>query len=211
MDEATLKYYDGNAAEVAAKYRGVVGNTWRQQFKESFPAGGRVLDVGSGSGRDLAALVEMGFDAHGCEPSEGMRRECAEKFPHLAGRLFPFALPLPEEAEIGGQYDGVVCSAVFMHVPEAERFDAAFSLRRVLKEKGRLWISVVGPRSDLNAEERDATGRLFKLVHPEYLVLLFERLGFQLLRRWEEADRLGRPDIQWNTFLFELDIAQGKR
>ncbi len=41
-------------------------------------------------------------------------------------------------------------------------------------------------------------------------MLLFERLGFQLLQQWEEADRLGRPDIRWNSFLFELDSTRGR-
>jgi hypothetical protein len=45
-----------------------------------------------------------------------------------------------------------------------------------LKEGGRLWISVPADRPGLDAEGRDDTGRLFQAVHPEYLVLLFERL-----------------------------------
>ncbi len=210
MDVRTLEYYDRQAAETAAKYRAVDQSAWRRHFQEAFPAGGRVLDVGAGSGRDLAQLLALGFDAYGAEPAEGMRAEALRAFPQLEGRILPFGLPLPEDADTGGPFDGVVCSAVLMHVPEAELFDAAFSFKRVLRERGKLWISVPGPRPGLNSENRDETGRLFKPLHPEYLVLLFERLGFQLLRRWEEADRLGRPGIQWNSFLFDLDSARGR-
>ena len=210
MDQSTLNYYDGCAAETAAKYRAVDPSAWQQQFQEAFPAGGRVLDVGSGSGRDLALLLQLGFEAYGTEPVEGMRTEAIWAFPKLEGRIFPFGLPVPEEADLGGQYDGIICSAVFQHVPEADRFNAAFSLKRLLREKGRLWISVPGERPDLDAGHRDPTGRLFQPVHPEYLVLLFERLGFQLVRRWEEADRLGRPGFHWNSFLFELDSVRGR-
>ena len=210
MDQRTLQFYDQQAAETAAKYRTVNQSTWRQQFREAFTPSGRVLDVGSGSGRDLALLLELGFDGFGTEPAEGMRSEAVRAFPKLAGRIYPFGLPLPEDADLGGLFDGVVCSAVLMHVPEAELFDATFSLKRVLREKGKLWISVSGARPGLDAENRDETGRLFKPMNPEYLLLLFERLGFQLLRRSEEADRLGRPGITWNTFLFELDSARGR-
>ena len=156
----------------------------------------------------MALLLSLGFEAHGTEPTAGMRAVAVRAFPQLAGRIFPFGLPLPEDAEVGGKYDGLVCSAVLMHLPEAELFDAACSLRRILRDKGRLWIAIPGPRPGLSAEHRDETGRLFHELDPEDLRRLFERLGFQLLRRWQEPDRLGRPDIRWNGFLFELESAR---
>ena len=210
MDPQTLEYYNRNAAATAKRYRSVNPGIWEQQFRDSFPAGGRLLDVGCGSGRDLSLLLSMGYDAHGTEPSEGFRAEAVRTFPQLVGRLLPFALPLPEDADLGAPYDGIICSAVLMHVPEAELFDAAYSLKRVLQEKGRLWLSVSGFRPGLDATGRDEAGRLFRQLHPDYLVLLFERLGFRLLRRLDEADRLGRPEIQWHTFLFELDSLGGR-
>ena len=93
----------------------------------------------------------------------------------ISSVVLPLRLPLSEEADSGGQFDGVVCSAVLMLVPEADRFNAAFSLKRVLREKGRLLISVPGSRPVLNAEDGDEGGRLFKPLHPENLLLLFER------------------------------------
>ena len=39
---------------------------------------------------------------------------------------------------------------------------------------------------------------------------MFERLGFQLLRRWEDTDGLGRAGVSWNSFLFELDSGRGR-
>lgn len=210
MDSKTLDFYGRTAAETAEKYRAVEQSGLRQQFQQAFPAGGRVLDIGSGSGRDVALLFSLGFDAFGLEPVEGMRAEALRAFPELHERLFALGLPLPEGANLGGAFDGVVCSAVLMHVPEVELFDAAFSLKRVLREKGKLLLSVPEARPGLNPEHRDEGGRLFKPLHPEYLQLLFERLGFQMLHRWEDEDRLGRPGIRWSSFLFELDSARGR-
>lgn len=210
MDGQTLEFYDRTAVDTAAKYRAVEQSGLRQQFQQAFPAGGRVLDVGSGSGRDVALLLSLGFDAFGLEPVEGMRAEALRGFPELHDRLFALGLPLAEGANTGGTFDGVVCSAVLMHVPEVELFDAAFSLKRVLRERGRLLLSVPDARPGLNSEHRDEDGRLFKPLHPEYLQLLFERLGFQMLRRWEDSDLLGRPGIRWSSFLFELDSARGR-
>jgi SAM-dependent methyltransferase len=142
MDRQTIEHYDRDAAATAARHRAVALDSWRQQFTDAFPAGCRVLDVGAGSGRDLALLLSLGYDAHGCEPSAGMREEAVRAYPQLAGLLSAHALPFPEDADLGGAYDAVVCSAVFMHAPEAEAFDAAFSLRRVLREKGRLLVAL---------------------------------------------------------------------
>lgn len=205
MDRETLEFYDRTAGETSARYRAMDLSAWRQQSLQIFPARGRVLDVGAGSGRDLALLLSMGFQAYGVEPAEGMRAEAVRTYPQLEGRIFPFGLPLPGDADVGLPFDGVVCSAVLMHLPESELSDAVLSLRRVLREKGRLWISVSGSRPGLNEENRDDTGRLFTRLNPECLVLLIEGLKFQLLRRWEEADRLGRPSIRWNNLLFELN------
>jgi 2-polyprenyl-3-methyl-5-hydroxy-6-metoxy-1,4-benzoquinol methylase len=68
MDDSTLNYYDKHAGEAAAKYRAVDQTVWRQQFQASIQTGGRVLDVGAGSGRNLSSLLSLGFDAYGTEP-----------------------------------------------------------------------------------------------------------------------------------------------
>ena len=210
MDYPTIQYYQQHAAETAAKYRSVDLTESRTQFRELFSSGGRILDIGTGSGRDAAALLSLGFEAFGLEPSEAMRAEAIAAYPQLSGRIFPYGLPLPEDADLGGPFDGLVCSAVLMHVPEEEWFEAAFSLKRLLRHRGRLWISVPLDRPGLDSECRDTAGRLFKPLHPEYLLLLFERLGFKLLRRLEEDDKLGRTGIRWASFLFELDVSRGK-
>lgn len=210
MDYPTIQYYQQYAAESAAKYRSVDLSESRTQFRELFPSGGRILDIGTGSGRDAATLLSLGFEAFGLEPSEAMRKEAVAAYPQLADRIFPYGLPLSEGADLGGPFDGLVCSAVLMHLPEEELFESAFSLKRLLRRHGRLWVSVPLDRPGLDADCRDTQGRLFKPLHPEYLLLLFERLGFKLLRRMEEDDKLGRSGIRWASFLFELDESRGK-
>ena len=96
-------------------------------------ADGRVLDAGCGGGRDLALLLDLGFDGFGTDPSAGMREAAARAYPQLAGRIHDFGLPLPEPAALGGLFDGIVCSAVLMHVPAEELSAALASLRRALR------------------------------------------------------------------------------
>src|SRR6478672_3959279 len=84
MDPATAEFYARNAKDLAARYEASPGSV-ATYFDMAFPAGCRVLDVGAGSGRDLAALLAHGFDAYGVEPSEAMRAEALEHHPRSRG------------------------------------------------------------------------------------------------------------------------------
>lgn len=202
MDPKTAAFYDRNAADIAAKYESVPSPVERY-YPLAFPAGCRVLDVGAGSGRDLAALIRAGYDGHGVEPSEGLRQAAIAAHPELEGRLIDGALPTIG-APFGGGFDGIVCCAVLMHLPEAELFDAALALRSLLKTHGRLLMSIPTARTDVGADSRDNQGRLFQPYVPEELQLLFERLGFQLIGRWNTEDVLQRASTHWVTMLLEL-------
>lgn len=212
VDEKTSTYYETAGTELAKHYESVASPVAKYFLSAplAFAPGSRILDVGAGSGRDLAALIACGYDAFGAEPSAALRSAAYEFHPELAGKIAETALPglgLP----FGGEFDGVLCSAVLMHLREADLFDAAFALRRVLKTGGRLLLSLPGARSDVGAAERDAHRRLFKLYTSEYIQLLFERLGLQLTDRWCSDDALRRAGTGWYTLSFRLATGQGPR
>ena len=68
-------------------------------FSVAFAPEARVVDIGAGSGRDLAGLVAEGFEAYGIEPVKELRDLALEKRPDLADRLMYGVLPdeLPDE------------------------------------------------------------------------------------------------------------------
>lgn len=202
MDSQTLRYYEAAAAGLALRYESVESPVARH-YAVAFPAGARVIDIGAGSGRDLAAMLAAGYKAFGVEPSAGLRAAAIAHHPELTGRLEEGALPalgLP----FGGAFDGILCSAVLMHLPDAALFDAAISMRALLKPHGRLLVSLPSARTDVGPNERDAGGRLFRRYEPEELQLLLERLGFRLIGRWAADDALQRVGTRWFTLLFEL-------
>ena len=68
MDQSTLKYYSDNSAQVAERYESVVSDL-SDHFAAAFSKGGRILDIGCGSGRDLAVLHKLGFECYGVDPT----------------------------------------------------------------------------------------------------------------------------------------------
>jgi len=202
VDEQTLSYYQINSNAVAARYESVSGGA-SSLFPFVFSKGERVLDIGAGSGRDAALLLDLGADVQAVEPSEALRARAAALHPELAGRLHEGRLPGPLPGEVSGPFDGILLAAVLMHIPENELFDTVLALRDRLREGGSLLLSTAVQRDDVPAgAERDGSGRLM-IVRPAAQVrLLFERLGFQLKNEWASGDAAGRPGVLWTTMHF---------
>jgi SAM-dependent methyltransferase len=201
VDELTLAYYNNNAERLTARYNSAHTGI-SEFFPLAFASGMRVLDIGLGSGRDMDRLLDLGCDVFGVDPSEAMRKAAESSFPRIVGRTAQASLPVLGQP-FGGAFDGVLCSAVLMHITKEEVFDACFAIREVLKDGGKLLISIPTSRPDLDLNERDEVSRLFTHIHPGYLVLLFERLGFNLIHSWIRKDSLDRS-FTWSTMLFVL-------
>lgn len=128
----------------------------------AFTPGARVLDVGCGSGRDAARLLDSGYDAYDIEPVHALRNAARAVHPELAGRIAEGGLPRTGDA-FGGEFDGILCSAALMHVPDTDLLDP---VRRLLTPEGRLLRSIPAARRDLLSGDRDTNGRLFRPTQP---------------------------------------------
>jgi len=202
MDTRTLEYYGLNAAEIAVRYDRVASPI-AELITPNFPRGARLLDIGTGSGRDLAVFVARGYDAFGVEPVGAFRTYAEKQYPQLRRRITRGGLPHLAKP-FGGGFNGVTCSAVLMHVPASDLDASALAIRGVLKRQGRLMISVPLSRLDVGTDQRDADGRLMVTHTPEVLSALFKGLGFSQMGRWTHADPLQRKGFQTVTLLFEL-------
>ncbi len=201
LDPQTREFYSSNAALLAEQYRSAGGiETW---FNIAVPEGCRVLDIGCAAGRDVSLLLKGGWDAFGVDPCSELIDQGLRFDPSLEGRLSVDALPalstIPDSP-----FDGVLCSAVLMHLPEEILFDAAFGLRRVLKPGGRFLVSLPIDNTGEPLTGRDKRGRFHNGLFPERLELLLSRLGFTCIGRGENSDALGRAEKKWVVGLYEL-------
>lgn len=209
MDATTLAYYSSHAKDVAQRYE-TAPSAFADRFAGAFTPGGRVLDIGCGSGRDLAELVRQGFQPYGIDGTAEFVQLAQQYHPELRGRIEQALLP-DFAVPFGGEFDGVVCCAVLMHIDSTELFNAALTIKRCLKVNGRLLISVPSQRTDIGEGDRDANGRLFKTYHSGYLRLIFERLGFSLIDQWANSDAINRQGIEWVSLLFQLKSGANTR
>ena len=101
----------------------------------AFPAPGVVLDVGCGSGTQMAELEQRGHAAFGLDVDHGSLVECRSRGMHV---LKAFAEDLPVKSS---SLDGVVCKVV---IPLTVEHRVIGEIARVLKAGGRGHLSVHG-------------------------------------------------------------------
>jgi SAM-dependent methyltransferase len=212
MDSQTLAYYSNKAEKIALRYESANSDLGiRYYLKYAFPDPCSVLDIGCGSGRDAAWLLDMGYEVFGVEPCDELRGCLFEHHPILHGRVASNSLPNLGQP-FDRKFDGILCSAVLMHLPSAELFEAICSIKEVLNPNGRVLLSIPLDRPDLDLLSRDAEGRLFESLIPGELELLFARIGLQKINAWRtEKDALNRAGFHWYTVLFQSSSSDSHR
>lgn len=176
----------------------------------AFPQGSRVLDIGAGSGRDLDQLLTSGYDAYGVDASPVMVSQALKDHPALSGRFIEGSLPA-DKAIFGGDFDGILCSAVLQHIEDENLLDAAFSILDTLAPGGMLLLSVPHARPDVGTDNRLPDGRLFIMRTAGQYDLLFERLGFVKVFGRVLPDGLGREGVLWDIMLYRRESADAVR
>lgn len=212
MDAQTETFYATHSALLAAAYNSV---EVAGDLVACFADHQKILDLGCGAGRDLAALLCAGKDAYGVDPVPAMIQAAETHLANL-GLLSEKRLFVASVSDLSifadGAFDGLLCSAVLMHLPEEKLFDAVYAIQRVLRHGGRLRVSIPARRDDVNPNtRRDANGRLFTDLAPAKLQLLLERVGFSLVGARLARDSLSRPGIEWWVGDFTRQADAGDR
>lgn len=147
----TLRYYELNAVNYFRITSDVDVTFIYQDFLRRIPKGGRLLDAGSGSGRDTAEFARRGYmvDAFDCSPA---LCELSSKFTGIQARVRCF-----QEVDEKEKFDGVWACASLLHIPEAELRGVISRLVRALKTKGVLFMSFKYGSGERVAED----GRFF--------------------------------------------------
>lgn len=185
---STVDYYETHArayfdrtvwADLSALY---------DAFLKYVHPGGRILDAGCGSGRDLKAFRSRGFDAVGIDASEALVT-LARKFSGA-----PCCRIHLEDVDFNSEFDAVWACASLLHLPKAETTPVLKRLRRSLVTGGVLFASVQSGEG----EHLSPDGRFFAYYDPDELLRIVEASGLTVEERWITEDTLAtRRAIRW--------------
>lgn len=167
-EDQTVAWYDRSAK---LYFRDTIERnptSLREAFIARLPANGRILDAGSGSGRDTLAFLNQGFDVDAFDAS----RELAVLSSRLTGRstrVDRFETYQGPPAS----YDGVWAFASLLHVREQALPDAIDRLANALKAGGWLFANFKAG----TGERLDGRGRRYTDLTTVSLTRLFASSG----------------------------------
>lgn len=139
---------------------------WEQALYERFaPAHSHLLVIGCGSGRDLVALAQQGYQVTGIEPADAAIREARHRLLErsLSGSLIEGFF---EDASVSGEFDAVIFSYYcYAAIPVSRRrIEALKKAARLLGPGGHIVVShaatTIRPRAFL-IHLAQLSGRLF--------------------------------------------------
>ena len=138
--DATVRAYDRHAAAYAAGTAAMPDEVRRdiEALARRLGAGARVLEVGSGGGRDAVLMEELGLRVRRTDITPGFVAHLRQQG-HLADLVDPLVgdLSSPE-----GPYDGVWANASLLHVSRADLPTVLARLAAVTVPGGVLRIAV---------------------------------------------------------------------
>jgi SAM-dependent methyltransferase len=192
--------YAQEAEALVKQYESLAFTDVHRQVLHLIPAtASRVLDIGSGTGRDAAGFAAMGHRVVAVEPTVALRSGAAELHASPQIEWLDDSLPdLDKVAMLGVAFDVVMLTAVWMHLDLAQRQRAMPRVASLVQPGGVLIMSLrYGPVPQ---------GRRMFTVSSEETLRLADAEGLQPILKFESADgMLRRPGVSWARLAFRKD------
>ncbi len=183
----TIRYYDDNAEAFVSQTASANLSNLHNRFLSELPLFSRILDAGSGSGRDTLAFRQLGHDVIAMDASIEMvnatRRTAGEPVFHSTFLEFK-----TEE-----KFDGIWACASLLHVPRSELSVTFKRLLQMLKDDGVIFVSFKKGQT-----EQVRNGRFFNDMTEEQLrEHMYLVRGLDLKSVWETDDVRPDRDERW--------------
>ena len=163
----------------------------------------RVLDVGSGTGRDAAGFAALGHRVVAVEPTEEMRRGAIAL--HRSPLIEWLDDSLPDLARVRAhdeQFDVVMLTAVWMHLDQEQRGRAMPNVTALVRDNGVMIMTLRhGPVPP---------GRRMFEVSAEETITLAEPLGLRCLLNRPAEPSSRQPGVSWTRLAFVKSVSSAR-
>ncbi|MFA5532308.1 MAG: class I SAM-dependent methyltransferase [Candidatus Shapirobacteria bacterium] len=179
MNKATIrtydkysKIYDQEVIEFWQKFPKIIINNFVKNLK-----GKKILDLGSGSGRDALILKNNGLEIICVDGSKEMIKITKDLgFKTIESDFMSLELEK-------NSFDGVWAYTSLLHISEKEMIEVVTKVRNFLKPEGVLLIGMIEGdfEGDMKRESMPEEKRYFKFYEREKLKNIISNIGFKLI------------------------------
>ena len=193
-EERTIHYYNENAEQYFQETVSADMAVTCDRFLKYVRPGGTIVDIGTGSGRDLKYFTEKGYAAEGIDASEELCKLASDHtgVPVICTRI--------QDWKPGRQYAGIWACASLLHLKMDEIEDFICRLPDLLEEGGIAYISL---KSGIKTGT-DEKGRYFTNVTERDLREITEKTdGLEIAAFWNSCDQMRRQDFIWMNVILK--------
>jgi ubiquinone/menaquinone biosynthesis C-methylase UbiE len=200
-EKLVADWYDQNAKAWARQRKKISEPSfWAQeyaQFRELKKPQGKLLEIGSGSGREAIEWIRMGYEYIGIDISMALI-QIAKRTEPLGRYFYTAVYEMPFSP---GAFDAFSSWAMLPHVPKERIGIALDAIQRVLKPGA---IGFIAMREGTGEKQEPETGRWFYYSQNEFENILITH-GFEILLKNRKQSR---PDLVWLTFFVKPILTQ---
>ncbi|WP_324824303.1 class I SAM-dependent methyltransferase [Sinanaerobacter sp. ZZT-01] len=190
MDDSnnTLAYYNEHAEEFVFLTKSADMVLLYDMFQKYLKSGGKILDIGCGSGRDSKYFMEQGYDVVAVDGSEKI---CELASQYIGKNVLCIKF---QNISFANEFDGIWACASLLHIPKNEMAVVLKKLSNALKTNGYIYASFkYGQVERINGE------RFFNDYTEKDIDELFNHESRLNVVEWSitEDVREGRSDEKW--------------
>ena len=185
----TLDYYNKNSEEYFNSTLNVDMTNTYKEFLKLVPEGGKILDLGCGSGRDSMNFMKLGYEVTAVDGA----KELAKKASVLLGK--EVILSTFEELELKEKFHGIWACASLLHIKREDLKIVLNNLYNNLEDNGVFYMSFKYGEK----EYVDDKNRYFNCFTDESIIsFINENTKYNILGLYITEDKLGRVnEVKW--------------
>ena len=166
--------------------------TIQKRFISYIPKGGKVLDLGCGSGRDSLFFKELGYDVTAVDGSSEM---CIQAEKNIRQPVINMTF---DKLSFESEFDGIWACASLLHVPSCDIKDVLVRIEKALKPGGYFYFSVKYGDYEGEREGRYYTDYTEKSIDELFTVIPL----LQKIDLWLTDDARPERNDRWINCIF---------